>query len=56
MVAERDGRLCKYYQPGERLAEAPLGKGEDVTAAIEAADAAFPDRRRTPPEGYRQLN
>jgi len=35
---------------GERLAEVPLGKGEDVTTAIEAAQAAFPEWRRTPPE------
>ena len=35
---------------GVRLAEVPLGKGEDVTAAIEAAQAAFPEWRRTPPE------
>ncbi|MCP9496290.1 MAG: CoA-acylating methylmalonate-semialdehyde dehydrogenase [Pyrinomonadaceae bacterium MAG19_C2-C3] len=35
---------------GERLAEVPLGNGETVTAVIEAAAAAFPDWRRTPPE------
>ncbi|CAN5862857.1 CoA-acylating methylmalonate-semialdehyde dehydrogenase [soil metagenome] len=33
---------------GERLAEAPLGDGRDVSVAIEAAAAAFPDWRRTP--------
>ena len=35
---------------GERIAEVPLGNGADVTAVIEAAAAAFPDWRRTPPE------
>ena len=35
---------------GEVLAEVPLSPASDVTAAIEAADAAFPEWRRTPPE------
>lgn len=35
---------------GERLAEVPLERGEDVTAVIKAAEAAFPAWRRTPPE------
>src|SRR5262249_16654730 len=34
----------------EVLAEAPLSTERDVTAAIEAAAAAFPAWRRTPPE------
>lgn len=35
---------------GERLAEVPIGGGEDVATAIEAAEEAFPEWRRTPPE------
>lgn len=35
---------------GETLARAPLDGEADVTAAIEAAAAAFPEWRRTPPE------
>lgn len=44
------------YQPifnpatGEQLAEVPLSPTSDVVAAIEAAEAAFPAWRRTPPE------
>lgn len=35
---------------GEVLASVPLAGAEDVNAAVEAAAAAFPDWRRTPPE------
>ena len=35
---------------GEVLARAPLGGEADVNAAVEAAAAAFPEWRRTPPE------
>ena len=35
---------------GEVLASVPLGGAEDVNAAVEAAAAAFPEWRRTPPE------
>ncbi len=35
---------------GETLAQVPLDGEADVTAAIEAAAAAFPEWRRTPPE------
>jgi malonate-semialdehyde dehydrogenase (acetylating) / methylmalonate-semialdehyde dehydrogenase len=34
----------------ESLAELPLSTAQDVAAAVEAAAAAFPDWRRTPPE------
>ncbi len=34
----------------ESLAELPLSTGDDVTSAVEAAAAAFPNWRRTPPE------
>jgi len=34
----------------EVLAQTPLSTGEDVNAAVEAAAAAFPEWRRTPPE------
>ncbi len=46
------GNFADVINPanGERLAEVPLGNGEDVTAVIEAAEAAFPAWRRTPPE------
>ena len=35
---------------GEILASVPLAGAADVNAAVEAAAAAFPDWRRTPPE------
>src|SRR5690242_18652357 len=35
---------------GEILASVPMGGSEDVNAAVEAAAAAFPEWRRTPPE------
>src|ERR1700747_2710007 len=35
---------------GEALASVPLGSAADVNAAVEAAAAAFPEWRRTPPE------
>lgn len=35
---------------GEVLAQVPLGGEADVAAAVEAAAAAFPEWRRTPPE------
>src|SRR5881296_4462101 len=35
---------------GEALAKVPLGSAAEVAAAVEAAAAAFPDWRRTPPE------
>src|SRR5579871_192378 len=35
---------------GETLANVPLGDAADVNAAVEAAAAAFPEWRRTPPE------
>ena len=35
---------------GEVLARVPLSDTSEVTRAIEAAAAAFPDWRRTPPE------
>src|ERR1051326_9112788 len=35
---------------GEVLASVPMGGAADVNAAIEAAAAAFPEWRRTPPE------
>jgi malonate-semialdehyde dehydrogenase (acetylating)/methylmalonate-semialdehyde dehydrogenase len=35
---------------GETLAQAPVDGEADVTAAIETAEAAFPEWRRTPPE------
>src|SRR4029453_8045694 len=35
---------------GEKIAQVPLDGGSDVLAAIESADAAFPEWRRTPPE------
>jgi malonate-semialdehyde dehydrogenase (acetylating) / methylmalonate-semialdehyde dehydrogenase len=35
---------------GEVLARVPMGNGDDVNAAVEAAAAAFPEWRRTPPE------
>jgi len=35
---------------GEVLAQAPLSEEADVAAAVEAAAAAFPEWRRTPPE------
>src|SRR6202021_575574 len=35
---------------GETLAQVPLADAAEVNAAIEAAAAAFPDWRRTPPE------
>src|SRR5947209_2822861 len=35
---------------GEILASVPLAGAEDVNAAVEAAAAAFPEWRRTPPE------
>src|SRR5436190_22907712 len=34
----------------EKIAEVPLGTEADVNATVEAAAAAFPDWRRTPPE------
>ncbi len=34
---------------GEPLACVPLGSGQDVAAAVDAASAAFPEWRRTPP-------
>src|SRR5487761_914488 len=34
----------------ETLAQVPVGTATDVNAAVEAASAAFPDWRRTPPE------
>ncbi|HEV8524641.1 MAG TPA: CoA-acylating methylmalonate-semialdehyde dehydrogenase [Terriglobales bacterium] len=34
---------------GETLAEVPISSAKDVAAAIEAASAAFPEWRRTPP-------
>ena len=38
---------------GETLARVPLGGGGDVEAAVEAAAAAFPEWRRTPPRRSR---
>src|SRR5579859_6880286 len=35
---------------GEVLASVPMGGAADVNAAVEAASAAFPEWRRTPPE------
>src|SRR5438270_318831 len=35
---------------GEALAQVPLSSSSDVAAAVEAAAAAFPEWRRTPPE------
>ncbi|HTS06020.1 MAG TPA: aldehyde dehydrogenase family protein, partial [Candidatus Eisenbacteria bacterium] len=35
---------------GEVLASVPLADSSDVNAAVEAAAAAFPEWRRTPPE------
>ena len=35
---------------GEHLGRVPVGKASDVDRAVEAAAAAFPDWRRTPPE------
>ena len=35
---------------GEVLAQTPLGGQEDVAGAVEAAEAAFPEWRRTPPQ------
>src|SRR5215469_9332158 len=35
---------------GETLAQVPLAGAADVNAAVEAAAAAFPEWRRTPPE------
>jgi len=35
---------------GELLASVPLGGSDDVNTAVEAAAAAFPEWRRTPPE------
>ena len=35
---------------GEILAQVPLADATDVNAAVEAAAAAFPEWRRTPPE------
>ncbi|HLV86013.1 MAG TPA: CoA-acylating methylmalonate-semialdehyde dehydrogenase [Candidatus Sulfotelmatobacter sp.] len=35
---------------GEALASVPLGDAADVNAAVDAAAAAFPEWRRTPPE------
>ena len=35
---------------GETLAQSPLGGAADVAAAVEAAKAAFPGWRRTPPQ------
>src|SRR3954470_21209655 len=35
---------------GEVLASVPMGAADDVNAAVEAAAAAFPEWRRTPPE------
>ena len=35
---------------GEAIAQVPLSDAAEVTAAIEAAAAAYPDWRRTPPE------
>jgi malonate-semialdehyde dehydrogenase (acetylating)/methylmalonate-semialdehyde dehydrogenase len=35
---------------GEVIAKGPLAGAEDVNAAVEAAAAAFPDWRRTPPQ------
>src|SRR6202030_2482695 len=35
---------------GETLAQVPLADAADVNAAVEAASAAFPEWRRTPPE------
>src|SRR5512135_493706 len=35
---------------GEILASVPMGGASDVNAAVEAAAAAFPEWRRTPPE------
>ena len=35
---------------GEVVATVPLGGADDVNAAVEAAAAAFPEWRRTPPE------
>src|ERR1700692_760206 len=36
--------------PGEVMAQPPLGSAAEAAAAVEAAAAAFPDWRRTPPE------
>src|SRR3979411_2349354 len=35
---------------GETLAQVPLADATEVNAAVEAASAAFPEWRRTPPE------
>src|SRR6266446_9766652 len=35
---------------GETLAQVPLADAAEVNAAVEAASAAFPEWRRTPPE------
>src|SRR3984957_4958573 len=35
---------------GEVIAQTPLGSAAEAAAAVEAAAAAFPDWRRTPPE------
>jgi len=35
---------------GETIARAPLSNAHEVAAAVEAAAAAYPEWRRTPPE------
>ncbi len=35
---------------GETIAETPLGGAEEVAAAVDAASAAYPEWRRTPPQ------
>src|SRR5712691_1645886 len=35
---------------GEPIAQVPISTDADVTAAVDAAAAAYPERRRTPPE------
>ena len=45
-----DWQPVKNPATQEILADVPLSNADDVNAAVEAAAAAFPDWRRTPPE------
>ncbi len=46
----RDSQQILNPATQESLAELPLSTGDDVASAVEAAAAAFPNWRRTPPE------
>ena len=48
----RSGELTAVINPatGDTIAQTPMGGAAEVNAAVEAASAAYPEWRRTPPQ------